>query len=129
MRVVEDDDTHQTTRLEERRAREVSMILEALQKNENSWHLDKKIPVSLIVALIIQSSTIIWWAARTESRLTQIERANATERWVAEVSVRLDILQASVTDSISKERVNLYVNQINENVKDLKEQVKNLRRK
>lgn len=30
---------------------------------EDSWHLDKKVPLSLIVALLIQSGMVIWAVA------------------------------------------------------------------
>lgn len=33
------------------------------RRNEDSWHLDKKVPLSLIVALLIQSGMVIWAVA------------------------------------------------------------------
>lgn len=38
-----------------------------------SWHLEKKVPVTIIVALMIQSATIIWWAAGMEGRTRGLE--------------------------------------------------------
>ena len=32
-------------------------------KEDSSWHLDKKVPITLIVALVLQSGGFIWWGA------------------------------------------------------------------
>lgn len=37
------------------------------------WHLDKRLPIALIVTLFVQSAAIIWWAATTSARLDQVE--------------------------------------------------------
>lgn len=31
------------------------------------WHLDKKVTVGIIVALLIQAGSSIWWASRLDS--------------------------------------------------------------
>lgn len=30
---------------------------------KENWHLDKKVPLTLIVALMIQAASFVWWAA------------------------------------------------------------------
>ena len=49
---------------------------------EESWHLDKKVPISLIVLILVQTSAFIWWAATMDTRVTQLEasRANASQQ-------------------------------------------------
>lgn len=46
-----------------------------------SWHLDKRLPVALITALLVQAFSSLWWAAsfsaRTETRLDSAERRMA----------------------------------------------------
>jgi len=37
------------------------------------WHLDKKVPISLVVVLLVQTGSFIWWASGVDSRITQIE--------------------------------------------------------
>lgn len=41
---------------------------------EREWHLDKRVPVALILALALQGAGGIWWAASTSERLEQVER-------------------------------------------------------
>jgi hypothetical protein len=65
------------------------------------WHLDKRVPIALILSLAAQTAGMVWWAAslnRTvhehERRLAQIEHADVAavmeQRRVAEGLVRLE---------------------------------------
>lgn len=40
----------------------------------NYWHLDKRVPIALIVAIFIQTSGVIWWASSITARMDQVER-------------------------------------------------------
>ena len=37
------------------------------------WHLDKKVPISIIFAVVAQTVTIIWWASGVEHRIQSSE--------------------------------------------------------
>ena len=39
-----------------------------------SWHLDKRIPVALILALLAQFGGGVWWISSIESRVTFLEK-------------------------------------------------------
>jgi hypothetical protein len=45
----------------------------------HSWHLDKRIPVALIltfgITLAGQTGAALWWAATTSGRLTAVENS------------------------------------------------------
>lgn len=46
------------------------------------WHLDKKVPISLILAIIVQSAVVMWWAARIDANDSEQERRIAAiESW------------------------------------------------
>ncbi len=36
------------------------------------WHLDRKVPIALILAILLQTFGAIWWAATQESRLASL---------------------------------------------------------
>lgn len=38
-----------------------------IEQENGSWHLSKSVPVALIVAIIIQSASGVWWAATVTS--------------------------------------------------------------
>ena len=38
------------------------------------WTLDKKVPLAIILALLVQGAGLAWWAATLESRVVQAEK-------------------------------------------------------
>jgi hypothetical protein len=55
------------------------------------WHLDRRVPIALIVALAVQTSGIVWWAASLSGRVDQHARDIA--RTGGEVAVLRDAAQ------------------------------------
>ena len=53
------------------------------------WHLDKKVPIAIIVAICIQTGGLIWWAARLESRVGSLEMRDATQQTLIETRSKL----------------------------------------
>lgn len=43
------------------------------RENENQWHLDKRVPIALIFALIVQTGAIFSWITNVEKRLEHLE--------------------------------------------------------
>lgn len=68
-----------------------------------SWHLDKRLNLGLIVALVMHAGSSLWWvstfATRTETRLESAERrlamADDVHRRLAEVQAALATQMAS----------------------------------
>lgn len=69
---------------------------------EQSWHLDKKIPIALILAIGIQSAAGIWWAASTNARVEHLERqivaASPQADRLTRVEVKLEGVQEGITE-------------------------------
>jgi hypothetical protein len=38
------------------------------------WHLDKRVPIALILALVMQTAGMVWWAAGLTHRVDQHAR-------------------------------------------------------
>ena len=38
-----------------------------------TWHLDKRVPIALILTLLLQMGTAIWWASRMDTRVSIVE--------------------------------------------------------
>lgn len=50
---------------------------------DSGWHLDKKVPIALIGAIILQTGTGVWFAAGLHWRLTALEgRKDLNDRMV-----------------------------------------------
>lgn len=68
--------------------------------DDNNWHLDKKVPVSLIMAIIAQTAGFIWWGATTQEKVAVLkERLDAiapnSDR-LTRVEVKVDTVQQSI---------------------------------
>lgn len=72
------------------------------------WHLDKRVPLALILSLTVQTGVMVWWAATLSARVDdhdrRIERVEAAgksqadeSRKMAEALVRLDERMAGQT--------------------------------
>lgn len=42
--------------------------------NDTHWSLDKRVPVTLIITMILQTFAAIWWASALNERVTYVER-------------------------------------------------------
>lgn len=50
---------------------------------ESEWHLDKKVPVLLILALVGQTFGAGWWGSQITKRVETLEQNNAANQIVA----------------------------------------------
>lgn len=46
---------------------------------DEPWHLDKKVPITLIIAIVAQTGAAFWWASGVESRLHQAALENTSQ--------------------------------------------------
>jgi hypothetical protein len=46
---------------------------------DSGWHLDRKVPIGIIVALIAQLGTMVWYASKMESRIFALESLQAAQ--------------------------------------------------
>jgi hypothetical protein len=66
---------------------------------QEQWHLDKRVPVALILTLLGQMVVAIWWAASINTRVEAIERnvgAAATRAQSAEAVLSTQATQIAV---------------------------------
>jgi len=104
------------------------MIHESYQGNERrhqSWHLDKKVPLALIFAFVMQTLTLVFigasWKAETDQRLSTVE---------ADILDNVEIRRRMWTDiKTQKDHVNELSNKItavDERTKNIKDSVDRL---
>lgn len=79
--------------------------------DREQWHLDKRVPIALIFAIMVQSASAIWWAAGISERMAQIERRQASQGERSEAADRLMAEQgqriAVLTEAVSNTNRNL----------------------
>lgn len=68
---------------------------------QEPWHLDRKVPIALIAALLVQTIGVVWWASGLEHRVGEHQRriaaleqyevqSSGEMRRVSEILARLD---------------------------------------
>ena len=73
---------------------------------DRAWHLDRRIPIALIIALIIQTAGAVWWASALAQRVSALEEKQNTAAMVApvqsdrltRVETRVETIQRDVTE-------------------------------
>lgn len=67
------------------------------ETKKESWHLDRRVPLALIFALLVQTAGIVWWAATLqaenegqETRISRLEQQNAQSTVLGERLARLE---------------------------------------
>jgi hypothetical protein len=67
---------------------------EMARQNENEWHLDKKVPLGLLLTIVIQTVTLVYvgttWKSDVDSRITALEK---TETQTSANPTRITILE------------------------------------
>lgn len=66
------------------------------------WHLDRRVPVALILAIAVQTASAIWWAASQNARVTALEEWRADSKGVAAdiatIRANIQAIQGDIQD-------------------------------
>jgi hypothetical protein len=77
-----------------------------IDKSDTSWHVDRKVPVALIITFIVaiggQSITAVIWASKTDSRIEQLERQGAASAPQGDRLTRVEMNIESIKDSLTE---------------------------
>jgi hypothetical protein len=77
-----------------------SMVKRAQVETDAAWHLDKKVPIAMIMAIVFQTGGMVWWAASAAERLNALERKADIVAPQAERLARVETKLESVQDGI-----------------------------
>lgn len=81
-----------------------------IDKSDNHWHWDRKIPVALIITLLLafagQTWTAAWWASKTDQRIERLEEQNKAAAPLAATQgdrlTRMEVKVESALDGINE---------------------------
>lgn len=71
-------------------------------REDTAWHLDRKVPIALILAILIQTGGIVWWGATTSERLNALERKADLVAPQGDRLTRVETRLEAVQDGISE---------------------------
>jgi hypothetical protein len=71
-------------------------------RNKSAWHLDKRVPLALMVTIGLQTGGVIWWTSSLNERVSSLERnAVATAPQgdrLTRVEVKIENIQSGVNE-------------------------------
>lgn len=70
--------------------------------SQSGWHLDKKVPLALIFAIVIQTGGAIWALAALSQRVTQVEAALSASMDQPARIVRVETQMEGVRDTLKE---------------------------
>jgi Tfp pilus assembly protein PilO len=44
------------------------------------WHLDKRVPITLLVAIVVQTLSFVWFFSKMDSRIASLEAGAITQK-------------------------------------------------
>jgi hypothetical protein len=81
-------------------------VTERDQSTDGNWHLDKRVPIAMILTIVLQTGTFVWFAARLDHRVEALERSESRLTTSApvqadrltRVEVKLETVQEGITE-------------------------------
>ena len=73
-----------------------------MDEDNSAWHLDKRVPIAIIGAIIVQTIGIGFWIGSTSTRIDVIERSMVTLAPQSERIVRLETKLDMMKDSLTE---------------------------
>ena len=65
---------------------------------DGQWHLDKKVPIALIITIVLQIAGGVWMASKLDSRVANLERIDAVhERSIDRLTLERDGIRDRLT--------------------------------
>lgn len=66
------------------------------------WHLDKRVPIALIIVILMQTAGALSWAGAATQRLAQVERQTYAQAGWAERTARLEEQSRHMQSSLQR---------------------------
>lgn len=68
----------------------------------NGWHLDKRVPLALIVTIFIQTAGAFWWAATIAARVNYLEETQISTSGRGDRITRLEANQGHISRMLQR---------------------------
>lgn len=72
------------------------------QTEDKQWHLDKRVPLALIVTILLQTGAAMWWASSLSERVNFLERQLNAAAPQADRLTRVEVKIEAVQEGISE---------------------------
>lgn len=76
------------------------------RRYEQSWHLDKKIPIAIILTIALQTGGFVWFTARLDGRVEVLERSEVRATITAPVQAdrltRVEVKVENIAEGVNR---------------------------
>lgn len=69
---------------------------------DGEWHLDKRVPIAMILALAMHAGATLWWAASLSERVNVLERYQTTSAPQSDRLTRVEEKIESIKEGITE---------------------------
>ena len=69
---------------------EIQQIIDQTREADKKWHLDKRVPIALILAILLQTGGGFWWASNITTRVDRLEANSNNTVILTERVIRLE---------------------------------------
>ena len=66
------------------------------------WHLDKRVPIAMIVAICLQTGGLVWWASNISERVNALERSRDSTAPQGDRLTRVEVKPEGVQSGIEE---------------------------
>lgn len=71
-------------------------------QEDGLWHLDKKVPLALILTITLQTGAFVWWAAGLNERVAVLERGAITAAPQADRLTRVEVKIENIQEGVNE---------------------------
>lgn len=73
-----------------------------IDQSDTQWHVDRKVPIAVIIALMMQTGGFIWWGAKADERLSALERKVESSAPQGDRLTRVEVNLESIKESLTE---------------------------
>ena len=73
-----------------------------MNPDDAKWHLDRRVPLAMILAIIMQTCTFIWWASSLTERVNTLERERVATAPQGDRLTRVEVKVEGVQTSLDR---------------------------
>lgn len=73
-----------------------------MAQDDGQWHLDKRVPIALIVTLVFQAAAGLWWASGVNNRVLHLEQISGKNTGYNGRIIRVEERLKSVLSTVDR---------------------------
>jgi hypothetical protein len=72
------------------------------ESDDGRWHVDRRVPIATLGALLIQTAAVVWWASSLSERVNNLERQAVLTAPQADRLTRVEVKLETALEGITE---------------------------